>query len=92
MDFKMKIKYVTGSHSYTFDECHFTPYNDFSDKGPNIWWSSVNETKVFIRQASYRTEISEADIEFEPKIGRGIMTQKHEIVKAFNDYLSKIYS
>lgn len=87
----MKIKYVTGSHSYTSDECQFSPYNDFSDQGPNIRWSTVNQTTIFIRQKSYRSEIEVADIEFQP-LGQGIMTQKHEIVKAFNDYIALQYS
>ncbi|NOS92036.1 MAG: hypothetical protein HOP30_08945 [Cyclobacteriaceae bacterium] len=92
MDFKVKIRYAVEPHSVCTDECQFSPYNEFSDSGQNIWWSSVNGIKIFIKQKGYRTEIREENIEYEPKIGGRFLTQKHEIVKAFNDYLATVYS
>ena len=91
MKFEMKIKCVGGSYSSFIEACVFQPFNDFTNKGPNIWQGFVNNCKIVITQKDYKSEISEDNISFEPKIGCGIMTQRSEIVTAFNDYIADIY-
>lgn len=90
MDCKIKIKYVTATHATSTDECFFKPYNDFSNQGPNKWWASVNNCKIFITQNG-RNEINEQDIQFEPNTATGIITQKWEIAKSFNDFIAELY-
>ena len=90
MDCKIKIKYVATTHSTYTDECVFKPYDEFSNQGPIKWWSSVNNCKIFITQNG-RNEIKEEDIQFEPNIGTGIVTQKWEIAKSFNDFIAELY-
>jgi hypothetical protein len=90
MDCKIKIRYVTTTHSTHADDCTFKPYNEFSTEGPNIWWSSVNGCKILITQNG-RNEIDETNIQFEPNSLTGIVTQKWEIAKAFNDFIAEVY-
>lgn len=74
MDFKVKIRYAVTSYSTSVDECHFSPNNEFSNWGQNIWFRLVNGIWI---------EMKDEDIEFEPKTGGRFLNQKHKIVKAF---------